>query len=384
MTSANPVTLTDTVISGGTVTSGRAAVLNAPGELVVSEVEFSDPGPGEVLVKLVASGLCHTDLGVIAGGIPFPSPGIIGHEGAGVVEKVGAGVTGLQVGDKVLLSFTSCGSCAACTSAHPAYCETWLPRNLLGMLRSDESGLVTRDGAPIASHFFGQSSFAQYAIADERSAVKVDPDADLAVLAPLGCGVLTGFGSMWNVLDPDANDIVAVYGAGAVGLSAVIAAALRNPAQLIAIDIVDERLALAMELGATATINGATENVAERLAELTGGRGVALSFDTTGNPGVARQALDAASVRGTVLVCGAPPPGTEIPVDIQGILSGKVLRGVTMGDTDPATLIPQLIALHADGKLPLEKLEKRYSLDEIGQAAEDMHHGVTVKPVIVF
>lgn len=378
------MTLTDTVTSGGTVTRGRAAVLNAPGELVVSEVEFSDPGPGEVLVKLVASGLCHTDLGVIAGGIPFPTPGIIGHEGAGVVEKVGAGVTGVEAGDQVLLSFTSCGSCAACTSAHPAYCETWLPRNLIGLMRSDTSGSVTRDGSPIASHFFGQSSFGQYAIADERSVVKVDPDADLTVLAPLGCGVLTGFGSMWNVLDPDSDDVVAVYGAGAVGLSAVIAAALRKPAQLIAIDLVDERLALATELGATATINGTTENVAERLAELTGGRGVALSFDTTGNPGVARQALDAASVRGTVLVCGAPPPGTEIPVDIQGILTGKVLRGVTMGDTDPSTLIPQLIALHADGKLPLEKLEKRYSLDEIAQAADDMHHGVTVKPVIVF
>jgi aryl-alcohol dehydrogenase len=383
VTSNATETLTDAVTGGGTV-SGRAAVLNAPGELVVSDVEFSDPGPGEVLVKLVSSGLCHTDLGVIAGGIPFPSPGIIGHEGAGVVEKVGPGVSSVEPGDQVLLSFTSCGACAACESAHPAYCETWLPRNLIGLMRGEGSGGVTRDGQPIASHFFGQSSFGQYSIADERSVVKVAPDADLTVLAPLGCGVLTGFGSMWNVLDPDANDTVAVYGAGAVGLSAVIAAALRGPAQLIAIDLVDDRLALARDLGATATINGSTENVAERLAELTGGRGVALSFDTTGSPAVARQALDAASVRGTVLVCGAPPPGTEIPVDIQGILTGKVLRGVTMGDTDPATLIPQLIALHADGKLPLEKLQKRYSLDEIGQAADDMHTGVTVKPVIVF
>ncbi|MCP2638456.1 NAD(P)-dependent alcohol dehydrogenase [Microbacterium sp. HD4P20] len=365
------------------MTGGRAAVLEA-GELVVSDVEFADPGPGEVLVKLVASGLCHTDLGVIAGGIPFPSPGIIGHEGAGVVDRVGEGVTGLVAGDKVLLSFTSCGSCPACSSGHPAYCETWLPRNLLGMLRPDGSGDVTRGGEHVASHFFGQSSFAQYAIADERSAVKVDPEADLTVLAPLGCGVLTGFGSMWNVLDPGEGDVVAVYGAGAVGLSAVIAAAQRRPTQLIAIDLVDERLRLAEELGATATINAGTENVAERLAALTGGGGVDLSFDTTGSPKVARGAIDAAAVRGTVLVCGAPPPGTEIPVDIQGMLTGKVLRGVTMGDTDPADLIPRLIALHAEGKLPLERLEKRYSLDEIAQAADDMHQGRTVKPVIVF
>jgi len=366
------------------VTAGRAAVLNAPGELVVDDVEFGAPGPGEVLVKLVASGLCHTDLGVMAGGIPFPTPGVIGHEGGGIVQAVGVGVTSVVPGDKVLLSFTSCGECAACNSAHPAYCETWLPRNLLGMLRPEGSADITRDGHPVTAHFFGQSSFGQYSIADERSLVRVDQDADLAVLAPLGCGVLTGFGSIWNVLDPGPTDTVAVYGTGAVGLSAVIAASHRSPAQLIAIDIVDERLALARELGATETINATTENVAERLAAITGDRGVTKSFDTTGNPQVARGALDAASVRGTVLVCGAPPPGTEIPVDIQGILAGKVLRGVTMGDSDPHVLIPQLVALHASGGLPLEKLEKSYSLDEIGQAADDMHHGVTVKPVIVF
>ena len=365
-------------------TSGRAAVLNAPNELVISDVEFGEPGRAEVLVRLVASGLCHTDLGVIAGGIPFPTPGIIGHEGAGVVERVGADVTSVSPGDQVLLSFTSCGECATCRSAHPAYCETWLPRNLLGAVRQPDSGAVTRAGAPIAGHFFGQSSFGQFALADERSIVKVDATADLTTLAPLGCGVLTGFGSMWNVLDPGPGDVVAVYGAGAVGLSAVIAAALRSPAQLIAVDLVPSRLELALELGATATIDAARDDVVARLAELTGGRGVSLGFDTTGNPGVARQALDAASTRGTVLVCGAPPPGTEIPVDIQGMLTGKILRGVTMGDARPQELIPQLVALHAAGGLPLEKLERHYGLDEIGQAVADMHSGATVKPVVVY
>lgn len=366
------------------MTVGRAAVLNAPGDLVLSDVEFSDPGPGEVLVRLTASGLCHTDLGVIAGGIPFATPGIIGHEGAGVVVEVGAGVRSVAPGDKVLLSFTSCGQCAACDAGYPAYCETWLPRNLLGMLRPDGSGTITRDGEPVMGHFFGQSSFGTYAIADERSVVTVSSDADLAVLAPLGCGVLTGFGSMWNVLDPGPADTVAVYGTGAVGMSGLIAAAQRSPERLIAIDLVPERLELARELGATDTINAGTEDVAARLAEITQGAGVTLSFDTTGNPQVARTALDAASVRGTVLVCGAPPPGTEIPVDIQGILTGKVLRGVTMGDTRPDELIPQLVAMHAEGRLPLERLERRYSLDEIGRAADDMHHGVTIKPVILF
>jgi aryl-alcohol dehydrogenase len=252
------------------------------------------------------------------------------------------------------------------------------------MLRPEGSADITRQGESLAAHFFGQSSFGEYSIADERSIVKVDDEADLTVLAPLGCGILTGFGSMWNVLDPGERDIVAVYGAGAVGLSALIAASLRSPAQLIAIDIVDERLDFARELGATDTINARTERVTERLAEITGGGGVTKGFDTTGNPLVARGALDAAAVCGTVLVCGAPPPGTEIPVDIQGILTGKVLRGVTMGDTEPRKLIPQLVALHAAGRLPLEKLEKTYTLDNIAQAVDDMHHGVTVKPIIVY
>ena len=196
--------------------------------------------------------------------------------------------------------------------------------------------------------------------------------------------MLTGFGSIWNVLDVGPDDRAAVYGAGAVGLSAIIAAALRRPAQLIAIDLLEERLTLAKALGATDVLNAETENVGERLVELTSGVGVGKSFDTTGNPGVARGALDAAAAGGTVLVCGAPPPGTEIPVDIQGILTGKVLRGVTMGDTVPQVLIPELVQLHSAGKLPLEKIERTYDLDAIGRAAEDMHHGVTVKPVIVF
>lgn len=365
------------------MTAGRAAVLDG-GSLSIDDVDYGAPGTGEVLVRLVATGLCHTDLGVIGGGIPFPTPGIIGHEGAGVVEQVGAGVTEVAAGDKVLLSFTSCGSCAGCATGHPAYCETWQARNLLGMLRPEDSGAITRAGAPVAGHFFGQSSFGTYAIADERSLVKVPGDADLVALAPLGCGVLTGFGSMWNVLDPGATDTVAVYGTGAVGLSAVMAAAQRGPAALIAIDIVDERLDLARRLGATHTINPSTADAAARIAEITGGHGVDLSFDTTASPRVARGALDAAAIRGTVLVCGAPPPGTEIPVDIQGILTGKVLRGVTMGDTLPRQLIPELARLHAEGHLPLEELEKTYRLDEIAQAVADMHHGVTVKPVIVY
>ena len=364
---------------------GKGAVLDAAGApFRVVDLEFDEPGPGEVLVRLVATGLCHTDLGIQAIGAPFALPGIVGHEGAGVVERVGDGVSSVAPGDKVLMSFTSCGECASCASGHPAYCVTWFPRNVLGDLRPEGSGATRLDGAPTHSHFFGQSSFAEYSIADERCLVKVADDADLATLAPLGCGVITGVGSIWNVLDPHEGDIVAVYGVGAVGLSAIWAAARRDPAQLIAIDRVPERLELARELGATHGIDASSEDVPARIAEITGGRGFTHAFDTTASPTVGSQAVASAAVGGTVLIVGVAAPGTELPVEMTGLLLGKSLKGVTMGDADPAALIPELVSLHAAGELPLERLQRRYSLDDIEQAAHDMHAGVTVKPVIVF
>ena len=280
--------------------TGRGAIVRGAGEpFEVVDLEFDEPGTGEVLVRLVATGLCHTDLGVQAIGAPFALPGILGHEGAGIVERVGPGVGGVEPGDRVLMSFTSCGECPSCASGHPAYCSTWFPRNVLGELRAADSGATRLDGEPVHAHFFGQSAFAAFAIADERALVKVAPDADLAVLAPLGCGVITGVGAMWNDLRPGPGDLVAVYGAGAVGLSAIWAAARRGPARLIAIDRVAERLELARELGATDAIDASSEDVAARVAELTGGRGTTHAFDTTASPAVGSAALASAAVGGT-------------------------------------------------------------------------------------
>ena len=366
-------------------TTGRGALVAGAGAAFeVVDLEFDEPGAGEVLVRLVATGLCHTDLGIQAIGAPFALPGILGHEGAGVVERVGPGVESVAPGDKVLMSFTSCGDCAQCRGGHPAYCETWFPRNVLGGIRGDDSGATRIGDEPTHAHFFGQSAFAEYSIADERALVKVAPDADLVALAPLGCGVLTGVGSMWNALDPGPADVVAVYGSGAVGLSAVWAAARRSPARLIAIDRVAERLELARRLGATDVIDASTEDVAARVAELTGGRGTKLGFDTTASPAVGAQALASTAVGGTLLIVGVAPPGTELPVEMTGLLQGKSLRGITMGDANPSELIPELVALHAAGELPLDLLERTYPLADIEQAARDMHHGTTVKPVIVF
>ncbi|HWL03176.1 MAG TPA: NAD(P)-dependent alcohol dehydrogenase [Microbacteriaceae bacterium] len=366
-------------------TSGRGAVVRTAGTpFEVVELEFDDPGTGEVLVRLVASGLCHTDLGAQAIGVPFELPGILGHEGAGVVERVGPGVESVRPGDRVLMSFTSCGECASCAADHPAYCTTWFPRNVLGGLRREDSAATRLDGDPVHTHFLGQSSLAEFAIADERSLVKVDESADLTVLAPLGCGVITGVGAMWNALRPGPEDIVAVYGAGAVGLSAVWGAARLGPAILIAIDRVPARLELAKEFGATHVIDASSEDVSARIAGISGGRGTTIGFDSTASPAVGSAAMDSTAPGGTLLIVGVAPPGTMLPVEMTGLLLGKSLRGITLGDANPPVLIPELVALHAAGELPLERLQRRYSLDETEQAAQDMHHGVTVKPVIVF
>ncbi|MFT4307560.1 MAG: NAD(P)-dependent alcohol dehydrogenase [Microbacterium sp.] len=364
--------------------TARAAVLPGGGEpFHIEEIEVDEPRPDEVLVRIAATGLCHTDLGVRFGGIPFPGPGVIGHEGTGVVARVGSAVTDLEAGDRVVLSFTSCGACDRCTAARPAYCRQWYPLNIGLGSRSDGSTPLHRAGQRLGAHFFGQSSFAEYAIADRRSVVKIDADIDPQLLAPLGCGVLTGVGSIWNVLDPGRDDTVAVFGTGAVGLSAVIAAALRGVRTLIAVDVVPARLELARELGATAVFDGRDEDLVDAIREATGGTGLDRAFDTTGNPGVGRAALDALGTNGTLAVCGAPPPGTEIPVDIQGVLTGKTLTGVTMGAADPARLVPELARLVQAGRLPLDRLVGTYRLDEIERAVSDMHEGRCVKPVIV-
>ena len=363
----------------------QAAIVEAPGApFTIEEVTLDEPRAGEVLVRMVAAGLCHTDLGVRAGGIPFKLPGILGHEGAGIVERVGAGVTRVVPGDKVLLSFTSCGHCANCRSGHPAYCATWLPSNLINGTRDDGSSPVRREAGDLGGHFFGQSSFAGLAIADERSVVKVPVDADLELLAPLGCGVQTGFGTVWRVLAPAPGASLAVFGTGAVGLAAVIAAAQLPLGAVIAVDRVPERLALAAELGATHTIDTATTELAGALAAATGGRGLDNAVDTTGSPGVLRTAVDALAARGTCAVVGAPPAGTELSLDIQGLLPGKRVIGVTLGDGEPETLVPQLVSLFQQGRLPLAKLVKHYRLTELNQAAEDMHSGKTIKPVVRF
>ncbi|MBE8476552.1 NAD(P)-dependent alcohol dehydrogenase [Streptomyces justiciae] len=363
----------------------RAAVVESGGApFTLADVELDEPGPREAVVRMVATGLCHTDLGVASGGLPFPLPGVLGHEGAGVVEAVGPAVTGVAPGDHVVLSFTSCGACRNCDGGHPAYCATWLPLNLIGGRRADGSSTISRGGEPLGGHFFGQSSFAERALVDERSLVKVDPEVPLTSIAPLGCGVQTGVGAVWNVLKPVTGSTVVVLGAGAVGLSAVMAAALTPATTVVAVDRVGERLALARELGATHVVNAGDDDLGKALAEITGGQGADGVVETTGNVGVLRQGVDALGARGTLVVVGAPPFGTEVALDVNGLLGGKRVVGLTLGDAETQSFIPALVRLVKEGRLPLHRLISTYAFADIDQAVRDMGTGKAIKPVLTF
>ncbi|UUU19186.1 NAD(P)-dependent alcohol dehydrogenase [Streptomyces sp. DSM 40750] len=367
-------------------TTTTAAVLEAPGQpFAFHQVELDDLRADEVLVRMVAAGLCHTDLSVQAGHIPFPLPGVIGHEGAGVVEAVGSAVTRVAPGDSVALSFTSCGRCGQCRGGHPAYCATWLPANIFNNgTRADGSATLRRGGTVLGGRFFGQSSLSAKAVVDERSVVKVGSDLPLHLVAPLGCGIQTGAGTVLNVLRPEPGSTLAVFGTGAVGLAAIAAAALTPLSAVIAVDLVDHRLDVALGLGATHRVNAGTEDIAKALAGITDGAGLDYAIDTTANMSVLRTAVDALGTLGRAAAIGATTPGTELALDYQGLLVGRSIVGVTEGDADPESLIPLLAGLYRQDRLPLDAIVRTYPFSEINQAVADARDGTAIKPVLLF
>ena len=353
----------------------------------VEPIVLDDPRPDEILVRVVAAGMCGTDLGIVTGHLPRPTPGVLGHEGAGVVEAVGTAVSDIAVGDTVLLSYSSCGACQPCRSARPALCEQWMSRNVLSSARGDGSATMWRpDGGDLYGRFFGQSSWATLAVVDARCAVRVEPEAPLEILAPLGCCGQTGAGTVFNVLKPSPGASLVVLGTGAVGLCAVMAAALTPATMIIAVDRVPSRLSLARELGATDSIDASqvgAGDLAEELQRLTGGRGVDLALDTTADAAVVRSVVGALAVGGTMALVGAPAFGSEVSVDAHGILRGRSVVGVTEGDADPRLLIPVLARLHSQGRFPLERIIQTYQLDDIDRAIGDLGAGRAIKPVLL-
>lgn len=357
--------------------------LNAPFEL--EEIEVGEPTFGEVGVKLVASGVCHTDQVVREGSYPYNFPAVLGHEGSGIVEAVGPGVTGLSEGDHVVLSFNSCGRCSPCLSGHPAYCSDFYFLNFGGARHDESTAFARADGSPVASHFFGQSSFAAHTIASARSVVKVADDVDLALLGPLGCGIQTGAGTVLNALDPEAGSSIAIFGAGAVGMSGLLAAKVAGSTTIVAVDLHDERLATARELGATHTVSGRADDVVDQITEITGGRGVEYAVDTTGVPAVVRQGVDSLAAQGRMALVAAASPGTEVSVEVgASLVKGWGMQTVIEGDAVPQDLIPRLIDLWQAGEFPFDRLITTYPIDQLNDAFDDSASGGSIKPVVTF
>lgn len=362
-----------------------AAVIRAPGgPFNLEPLEIEQPLAGEVLVKVAATGVCHTDMVMRDRLLPVPQPVVLGHEGAGTVLAVGAGVTKVKPGDAVVMSFNSCGHCPSCSDAAPAYCHEFFPRNFFGA-RGDGSSGLSRDGEMIHANIFGQSSFATHALCHQRNVVKVPADVPLALLGPLGCGVLTGAGTVLNALKVRAGSSVAVMGVGTVGLSAIMAAKVAGAARIIAIDPVASRLDLASELGATHVIDPrGGGNLAEKVMGLTGGVGVDYAIDTSARSEVIRQGLMMLAPRGECAVVGAVTFGQDIPVDGGHLLSGgRKLRGVVEGDADPEQFVPQLVALYRDGKLPFDRFVRFFPFSAINEAVAESEAGRVIKPILL-
>jgi aryl-alcohol dehydrogenase len=348
---------------------------------VIETLDIEAPRAGEVLVRIVATGICHTDVRAGAsGGVGTPKPVVLGHEGAGVVEQVGDGVTTLVPGDHVVLSGSSCGTCPSCRRNFPSYCSQMLPRNF-GGLRLDGTSALSLDGQLIYGQFFGQSSFAQYAIAGERTAVRVPRDVPLEVLGPLGCGIITGSGAVLNSFKLAPGDSIAVFGTGGVGLSAVMAARLAGAARIIAVDVVPSRLELAKELGATDAIRVTqTSDLAQQIRDLVPG-GVNFSFNTTPVPDIFTQALNCLSMRGVAGFVTAPR-GEWKPELFPMLAGGRKLQGILGGDAAPQVFIPMLIDYYRQGRLPFDRLIRFYPFAQIADAFRDMEQGETIKPVL--
>ncbi|MDR1824940.1 MAG: NAD(P)-dependent alcohol dehydrogenase [Bifidobacteriaceae bacterium] len=363
----------------------KAAVAPAQGaDLDIRELELDDYQPDELRVRMVGSGICHTDAIVRDQWYPVPLPAVLGHEGSGVVEAVGANVQGFAVGDHVVLGPATCGDCRNCTAGHPQYCDYLFPFNF-GGCRPDGSKAFRDGDTPISSHFFGQSSFAEAVNVRARNAVKVSPEVPLELLGPLGCGLNTGAGAVLNVLKPVPGSSIAIFGTGAVGLAGMLGAIAAGASQIIMVDIVPSRLEFALGLGATDVVNSKAGDPVEAIRELTGGLGVNLALDTTGVPQVFSQMTKALAVRGHGALVGAAPLGTDAAFDIGTLLtSGITISMVVEGDSVPRQFIPLLIGLYQAGRFPFDQLIKTYPFAEINQALDDSLAGGTIKPVVVF
>ena len=346
-------------------------------------VEIEAPRPDEILVRVLGVGLCHTDLVFSSGAAPYPFPAVFGHEGSGVVEAVGADVTKVKAGDSVLITFRSCGACDRCGTGDAAYCRTMPLLNYTGR-RTDGTSAISNEAGPVSSNFFGQSSFAGHAITYERNVVKVDPSLPVEIMGPLGCGIQTGAGAVMRSLAAKEGSAFLVTGGGSVGLSAVMGAKIQGCATIILVEPMESRRKLAMELGATHCIDPTATADVPAAVRAIAPMGVDNALDTTGIPAVQAAALACLGSKATLGLVGVSAPGTPMPGDVNTVMTfGQAVKGIIEGDSDPDEFIPELIEHFKAGRLPFDKLVKKYRLSEINEAIAAQHHGDCVKAVLI-
>lgn len=360
----------------------KAAVIEAPNApFVLKQVTLDAPRADEILVRIEGVGICHTDLVAQAGYFTAELPAVFGHEGAGIVEAVGDQVTKVAVGDRVALSFSSCGTCACCSRGEPAYCKDMTPLNSGGK-RADG----TKTMGAVSGSFFGQSSFATHALTTERNVVKVPEGVPLDIAGILGCGVQTGAGAVLRSLDLRPGSSLVVFGVGAVGLAAVMGAKLRGLGTVIAVELHESRRALALELGATHAINPSAGDVAQAIREIATD-GVDAVLDTTGLPVVVNTVPDILAKRGQFGFVGIPP-AAEIGLGLPGPLmaamrNGWTFRGIIEGDSDIDGFLAELMDAYLAGDFPFDRMVTRYPLSQINEAIADQHAGKCLKPVLI-
>jgi aryl-alcohol dehydrogenase len=358
--------------SGGKVYQIQAAVLRQKGgPLMIESLEMEGPRDEEILVRLVASGICHTDIDFCDGWAESDPAVVLGHEGAGLVERVGKKVKSVKPGDHVVLSYQSCGRCTQCRGGHPAHCLHFYRANF-GFQRLDGSNALERSG--VRGHFFGQSSFATHSLATERNLIKVPKDLDLEILSPLGCGLQTGAGTVMNSLKVSRGASLAVFGTGAVGLAAVMAARLAGAHPILGVDKKPKRLQLALKLGATHTIDNRRQDVAARIGEVTGS-GVDYVVETTASSKMYQSAIDVLNPHGVVALLTGETGTDSLP-------EGRKTLGIIQGDAVPQRFIPKLIKLYRTGLFPFDRLLRFYDFGDINRAIADAKRGDTIKPVL--
>jgi len=353
----------------------KAAVLKeAKQPLVIEDVTLEDPGPGQVLVKTAATGVCHSDLHFMDGLWPAPTPAILGHEASGVVEQVGPGVTYVEPGDHVVLVFIPfCGSCRNCTIGRPNLCQ-----------QGGSSRPTLHIGDKVVPPFLSMSSFAEYMVVQEGGLVKIRKDAPLESASLVGCGVMTGVGAAINTAKVQPGSSCAVIGAGGVGLNVIQGCVLAGAERIIAIDIHPNKLEMAREFGATHFIDASKEDAVAKVRELTEG-GVDYAFEVIGLPQAITQAFDMARAGGEAIVVGMAPLGSEVTISAPAFLAEKVLRGCIYGSARPRADMPRIIDLYMAGKLKLDELVSRtYPLEQINEAFTALKNGEVARSVITF